>query len=158
MALSEEERKRRISERGKAYYAANQERIKARSRAYRDAHLEERRSYERTYYLAHREERVAYQRARYPVDRPQQLAHVAAMRSRRRAIVADAKVGGCVDCGIKDVRVLDFDHVRGVKLFTIGNKNSLSEKRLRAEIAKCEVVCANCHRIRTAQRRETGVA
>ncbi len=61
----------------------------------------------------------------------------------------------CVDCGNADVRVLDFDHVRGTKLGNISNMvhklspvNSIIE-----EIAKCEVRCANCHRIVTHERR-----
>jgi hypothetical protein len=70
-----------------------------------------------------------------------------------------AKAGGCVDCGIKDLRVLDFDHVRGVKLFTIGRAaRSSSAMRIEREIAKCVVRCANCHRIATYARRATRFA
>ena len=51
---------------------------------------------------------------------------------------------------------MDFDHVDPeTKRFTIGrdgwNKRTIID--LREEIAKCEVVCANCHRIRTASRK-----
>lgn len=59
----------------------------------------------------------------------------------------------CTDCGEGDPVVLEFDHVRGVKRFTIGNNvTTRSLKAVKAEIAKCDVVCANCHRRRTAQR------
>jgi hypothetical protein len=44
---------------------------------------------------------------------------------------------------------MDFDHVRGEKLFGIAVNMNISWERLEAEIAKCEIVCANCHRIRT---------
>jgi hypothetical protein len=50
----------------------------------------------------------------------------------------------CVDCGEKDPVVLQFDHVRGVKLSTITNIRG-SFERLKAEMEKCEVRCANCH-------------
>lgn len=60
---------------------------------------------------------------------------------------------GCKDCGIKDWRVLDFDHLNNKK-FNISQAVSrgMSIKTLRQEIKKCEVVCANCHRIRTRTR------
>lgn len=58
----------------------------------------------------------------------------------------------CVDCGETDPVVLDFDHLRD-KSFTIGQM--LAERpwlEVLAEMEKCEVVCSNCHRRRTAQR------
>ena len=60
-----------------------------------------------------------------------------------------------MDCGLQFSHyVMDFDHVRGQKLFKLAEArdDNLSTKRLRAEIAKCEVVCSNCHRERTWQR------
>lgn len=59
----------------------------------------------------------------------------------------------CVDCGISDPIVLEFDHVRGKKLFNIsdGIKNTKPRKVLFDEIAKCEVRCANCHKRKTAK-------
>lgn len=60
----------------------------------------------------------------------------------------------CVDCGCSDIRVLEFDHVSGEK--TDGISHMLSQNcgwaRISAEIAKCEVRCANCHRIKTLER------
>ena len=57
---------------------------------------------------------------------------------------------GCVDCGYKEnPTALEFDHVRGEKTFTISKNPSLAWERIEEEIAKCEVRCANCHRIRT---------
>lgn len=61
---------------------------------------------------------------------------------------------GCVDCGyVGHPQALQFDHVRGVKRFNIGSKVKLAWSTLLDEIAKCDVVCANCHAVRTAERR-----
>jgi len=60
----------------------------------------------------------------------------------------------CVDCGCTDIRVLEFDHVRGSKSANITRllNNAISWSAIEAEIAKCEVRCANCHRIKTNER------
>jgi hypothetical protein len=60
----------------------------------------------------------------------------------------------CVDCGNIDIRCLEFDHVRGTKISTIARMLGKFENWnvIEAEIAKCEVRCANCHRIKTLER------
>lgn len=87
----------------------------------------------------HREENRLARRRRYEVN---------------SAIIAAAKDVPCTDCGKRFApEQLDFDHVSGQKSFNIGaSRHQVSESRLRAEIAKCEVVCAVCHRIRTHDR------
>jgi hypothetical protein len=67
----------------------------------------------------------------------------------------------CTDCRkLYPSCVMDFDHVRGEKVAKVSRLVQMgSEKLLLDEIAKCEVVCANCHRMRThnrsKQRRKT---
>ena len=63
---------------------------------------------------------------------------------------------GCMDCGYNaHPAALEFDHVSGKKLFNIGEEvGNRSREKLWEEIAKCDVVCANCHSIRTANRRQ----
>ena len=59
----------------------------------------------------------------------------------------------CTDCGETDPLVLEFDHLRD-KRFNIGTKlATFPWEVILEEIAKCDVVCANCHRRRTARRR-----
>lgn len=56
---------------------------------------------------------------------------------------------GCSRCRIADPRVLDFHHKKGEdKLFTVGGfRRAVGFDRIKREVEKCEVVCANCHRI-----------
>ena|ERR1700722_6857993 len=60
----------------------------------------------------------------------------------------------CVDCkGIFPHYVMDFDHIEGSKKFNVSvGKHRYPWKVVMEEIAKCELVCANCHRIRTYNR------
>lgn len=61
----------------------------------------------------------------------------------------------CVDCGEKNPIVLEFDHIKGQKLSTISElKGSITRiERLKSEMDKCVVRCANCHRRKTATER-----
>lgn len=72
----------------------------------------------------------------------------------RRNIWAIKAEQGCADCGIKDPRVLEFDHVRGNKAGNVSVmvSHGLAWARILEEIAKCEVRCANCHVLVTAER------
>jgi hypothetical protein len=63
----------------------------------------------------------------------------------------------CLDCGERFPPIaMDFDHVRGEKTKSISYlvRNSTWEAVLK-EIAKCDLVCANCHRVRTSERGES---
>jgi 6-phosphofructokinase len=59
----------------------------------------------------------------------------------------------CVGCGESDPIVLEFDHIdRSDKTSSVNRllADKVGIKRLMAEIAKCQVLCANCHRRKTA--------
>jgi len=57
----------------------------------------------------------------------------------------------CVDCDEANPILLEFDHVRGEKKFSIGNELTIrSLDAIKKEIDKCEVRCVRCHRLRTA--------
>ena len=62
---------------------------------------------------------------------------------------------GCVDCGGKyPSYILDFDHVYGKKVANIGQMlNYFSIEDIIKEVSKCDIVCSNCHRERTYQRK-----
>jgi hypothetical protein len=59
----------------------------------------------------------------------------------------------CIDCGQSNPLLLDFDH-RDNKFKSISEmiKSRYSWDKIKEEISKCDVRCANCHRIRTAKQ------
>lgn len=75
----------------------------------------------------------------------------------KKDFIDNLKRNPCSDCGkIYHPCVMEFDHVpeRGVKKFNIstGANFSLKSGALFDELAKCDLVCANCHAIRTYMR------
>ena len=72
---------------------------------------------------------------------------------RTRYLIAYFLNHPCADCGEADPIVLEFDHLKD-KAFNIGaSLSGRSWASILDEIAKCDVVCANCHRRRTARRK-----
>lgn len=63
----------------------------------------------------------------------------------------------CVDCGESDPIVLEFDHVKGKKVTNISDMavQSYSIQTIKNEMRKCEIRCANCHRKKTYERRNS---
>lgn len=102
--------------------------------------------------------RRAYGRKHYLQNRQRYIEQAAALKRRARLertayLLEYFRFNPCVDCGETDPVVLEFDHL-GDKSFTV--TQGLAERRWQSildEIAKCEVVCANCHRRRTSSRR-----
>ncbi len=74
----------------------------------------------------------------------------------RELVRTDKESKGCTDCKKKfEYFLLDYDHLDpSKKLLNISNMKSYPLWRVKEEIAKCEVVCALCHRTREFLRRE----
>jgi hypothetical protein len=126
--MDEQERKKRKSDRGKAYYSANKEKINARTNKNRRI-----RKIDPTY--RERERAKRKERARKEKEVYKQ-------------IILDAKKVGCLYCDEKHPAALDFHHRDpSQKTYNISNwVRFTNPKRLLEEIAKCDVICANCHR------------
>lgn len=59
----------------------------------------------------------------------------------------------CLDCGLSfQPCQIDFDHVRGRKVVGVSQLTGSPWETLLAEVQKCDIVCGNCHRIRTQSR------
>lgn len=92
-----------------------------------------------------------------------QRAYAQMKRAPKQAYVDKVKTAsGCVDCGLRPtvLQVLEFDHRQDEeKLFDVSDRmTSGSMESFIAEIAKCDIVCANCHRIRTVTKNQFGAA
>jgi hypothetical protein len=98
--------------------------------------------------------RREYMRQRGDLHRSQSREARDKRRALARAYLTKVlKAGACTDCGVTDPAVLEFDHV-GPKTLEVGKlvREAYRLERVIAEIANCELVCANCHRRRTRQR------
>jgi hypothetical protein len=92
-------------------------------------------------------EKVKSGKESYMAERPKNR------RERLLKVAAIKLEAGCADCGYNQYAcALDFDHVRGEKLFDLSRSKDKSWSLVSEEIAKCEVVCAICHRVRTFKR------
>jgi hypothetical protein len=103
-------------------------------------------AYDAVYHARHRNRVLAQKRGR-------ELELLAWMRARKNA--------PCVDCGgTFHPAAMTFDHLPGAAkrsdVATLARRGSIAS--IRAEIEKCELVCANCHAVRTFTRREAAKA
>lgn len=82
---------------------------------------------------------------------PEYKALAKARYQARRDFLNRTKIAmGCIDCGyVGHPAALEFDHVRGIKRIEIGKMGMRAWKVIFEELAKCEIRCANCHRIKT---------
>lgn len=77
-------------------------------------------------------------------------------RVKRRDFIRALKNKPCTDCkNSYPWYVMEFDHVRGKKLFRISEASGrgIGMEKLLQEVDKCELVCANCHQSRTFLRK-----
>lgn len=109
----------------------------------------------RKFYARDKEQTNAARRDRYNHDLTFRASRRTQINGRQhlcKAYMDSLKASGCIDCGNKNLTVLQFDHLND-KSRNIGDMRGTSWMTIEKEAAKCEVVCANCHMIRTASRR-----
>lgn len=97
-------------------------------------------------------------REHYRNNKPSYAVSRKAVRAKIIEFVTECKSAPCSDCKVSyPPYVMDMDHRDGsAKEFNVSDLVKQGSLRLvKAEVAKCDVVCANCHRERTHQRRIT---
>jgi hypothetical protein len=102
------------------------------------------------------EEKRAYQRAHYYAHKERWREKRVRWEAKIRGLILAAKDRPCADCGGRwHPLIMEFVHLPGtVKRTDLGHARSrkLGLVTVQAEIAKCEVVCPTCHRVRTMRR------
>jgi hypothetical protein len=101
--------------------------------------------------------RAAYKREHYAANRERYIANAhrrkqAIALERAALLIEFFRERPCIDCGESDPMVLEFDHLADKRFNIAKGLRTHSWQAVLDEIAKCEVVCANCHRRRTAHR------
>lgn len=87
-------------------------------------------------------------------NRPLVRANAKKARDKVSEYIRKLKESPCTDCKVSyPYYVMDFDHLDN-KEFKLSSRGNKGISRIKAEIAKCELVCANCHRIRTWVRKQ----
>lgn len=73
----------------------------------------------------------------------------------RRTKINEIKLRtGCAHCGYnKHPSALQFNHIKGTKNFNISQDPKRKWEDILSEIAKCEVLCANCHSIYSVENK-----
>lgn len=101
--------------------------------------------------------RAEYKQEHYAANRERYIE--SAMKRKKMLIserteflIAFLRQHPCVDCGEDDPVVLEFDHLRDKEFAISQGLRDREWQSVLDEIAKCDVVCANCHRRRTARR------
>lgn len=96
-----------------------------------------------------------YNKAWYRKNRQAQIERCVRRRKKKhdevRAFLIDQKSKPCTDCGNEyHWFAMDFDHVRGKFMdISLMVSRHFPLDKVKAEIGKCELVCSNCHRLRT---------
>ncbi len=79
----------------------------------------------------------------------QRRSYQSQYRARRRESAIEALGGCCVRCG--SVKDLEFDHVDpSTKVCSIASMIDAAQDRFEEELAKCQLLCVNCHKDKTS--------
>tara|TARA_R110001592_G_scaffold89044_10_gene261982 strand:- start:3668 stop:4210 length:543 start_codon:yes stop_codon:yes gene_type:complete len=105
----------------------------------------------RKYYEKNKAKVSARNKARYAANKEKYKAETIARRKAQYYKVFKIRYDGvCTVCGYSDYRALDFHHIDpSSKIDTIAQlcNRSVAWRRIKEELKKCELICANCHRI-----------
>jgi hypothetical protein len=98
----------------------------------------------------------------YSANREREIERVTRRQAATTAFLRELREVPCADCGGRFAgHQMDFDHRNPAeKTFTIcaGRASLKSREQIVAEVAKCDVVCANCHRLRSRRRHRQWLA
>lgn len=164
----------KTKEEQQAYYEKNKEKILAYQVEYRRTHRKEAKAYAKKwrkdpanketiqkYRNAHQKRRQANPGKRNAYEKEYRKKAIANGTSIQGWLIDRYSKRPCMDCtGVFPWIVMDFDHrpeeVKEFNVAKLGQYKATPERiaKLEKEIAKCDLICANCHRIRTQRRND----
>lgn len=96
--------------------------------------------------------RSLYVRNHYRANKNTYKKNIKRRQKEIKNYIHEKKSVPCSDCEIKyPSYVMEFDHLKNKKFNISGSHLSQGFFKIKEEIEKCDVVCANCHRERTAK-------
>jgi hypothetical protein len=142
-----------------SYRKSHREEFRAFNKLYVERHPEKRRESTAKYRNSHKEQcRMASsgwaKARRATTGKP----YLGIKRQQLTDWVNACKDYPCFDCGGEfPPECMDFDHVKGTKVRGVAEMvtRGMAMEIVRTEMGKCELICANCHRIRTKKRHYT---
>ena len=148
----QEKNKEKIAEQRKIHYQKNKERLLAQNKLYRENNKDKIQAY-----LQKNEERTKKRVKKYLEENKDKIKlRYLKKKEKYKWILEFKTTQGCLRCGENDPDCLDFDHIDPTtKEYKIADMvhSSLSKEVIMREIDKCQVLCANCHRKKTAKDR-----
>lgn len=130
-----EEQKLAQKKRSREHYLRNRDKILERTR---------------DYYHANKDRYCELERERYKRDRTKRIAAAKARGKKHREWAKKLKATfSCMECGESHPATLDFHHRDpATKEYNVARllSTTMARKKILAEIEKCDVLCANCHR------------
>jgi hypothetical protein len=99
-----------------------------------------------------------YMKEWYAKNSKQHQVYVSKRNKKYQYELDALKMHPCMDCGFvpQIPQQMDWDHISGIKIDNVSNLRKLcvGRERMLEEMAKCELVCSNCHRFRTWTRQQ----
>jgi len=151
--------KEKISEYNKGYNERNKERNKEK----RELNKEKKREYDKKYRELNKkkiskykelnkEKHREYYKEYNQLNKEKKAEYYRELREKNKAICVEYLGGKCVKCG--DTERLEFDHIkREGKKYSIGGKVTNNLNNLKEELNKCQLLCYDCHKIKTKSER-----
>ena len=110
----------------------------------------------RAYHQENKAEKNAYHREYAKKNRESINESIRELKEKKKAALVEHLGGKCVGCGTD--KNLQFDHIdRTTKSFTIGKNMGYTLEKLKAEADKCQLLCKECHQIKTTCHGDTNM-
>ena len=113
---------------------------------------EERKEYNKKYAEEHKEKKAEYDKKYNELNREKIGEYKREQRKERKAYCIEYLGGKCVKCGATER--LEFDHIdRTTKKYNITRKVDRTFDILKEELNKCQLLCYDCHKVKTISER-----